>query len=311
LYTHFLLAAPLFATVLIGYLIARAPFYRRELTGLVTKFVFAVPLPALLFLMMSDLSALPSIDARLLLAFFGSCLLVFVLGRLVGAFVFGMDGTAQSVFALGGIFSNNVLLGLPLAKTLLGPRAVPCVALIVVFNSLTLWTLVTVSVEWARHGALTLAGFGRTALSVLTNPVVASILAGIGFGMSGLHLPAAVAGALAGLGRLAGPSALLALGLSLTEHDVRREWRASAAICLLKLVVSPLCAWALARALGLPPLETSVVVLLASISVGANVYLMAAQFETLEGTVASSLVLSTVLAAFTTPALLTLLQASQ
>jgi len=52
-----------------------------------------------------------------------------------------------------------------------------------------------------------------------------------------------------------------------------------------------------------------VVVLLASMSVGVNVYLMAAQFDVLQSTVASSLVLSTVLAAATTPIWLSLLQA--
>ena len=48
----------------------------------------------------------------------------------------------------------------------------------------------------------------------------------------------------------------------------------------------------------------SFAVLLASMAIGANVYLMAAQFQTLKGTVASSLVLSTAAAAITTPLLL-------
>ena len=45
-------------------------------------------------------------------------------------------------------------------------------------------------------------------------------------------------------------------------------------------------------------------ILLASMAVGANVYLVASQFRTLQGTIASSLVLSTALAALTTPLLL-------
>jgi predicted permease len=49
-----------------------------------------------------------------------------------------------------------------------------------------------------------------------------------------------------------------------------------------------------------------VVVLLASLSVGANVYLMSTQFETLEAPVASALVLSTLCAPITTPLLLAL-----
>ena len=56
----------------------------------------------------------------------------------------------------------------------------------------------------------------------------------------------------------------------------------------------PLAVYALARWLGLPPLETRAVVLLASLPVGANVYLMAREFGALPGPVAASLVLSTV-----------------
>jgi predicted permease len=51
------------------------------------------------------------------------------------------------------------------------------------------------------------------------------------------------------------------------------------------------------------------VVLLASIGVGANVYLMSRQFKVLEGAVAGSLVISISIAALTTPLILTLVQA--
>lgn len=74
----------------------------------------------------------------------------------------------------------------------------------------------------------------------------------------------------------------------------------------MKLIVQPLVVWLLARLIGLPPMETRVVVLLASLAVGVNVYLMSRQFNTLEAPVASSLVLSTALAALTTPLALAL-----
>ena len=82
--------------------------------------------------------------------------------------------------------------------------------------------------------------------------------------------------------------------------------RVSLAISAIKLLVQPTIVWILARLIGLPPMETQVVVLLASIAVGANVYLMSRQFKVLEGPVAGSLVLSTIFAALTTPLLLTL-----
>jgi malonate transporter and related proteins len=205
--------------------------------------------------------------------------------------------------------SNNVLLGLPLAAALLGEDALPSVALVLGFNSLVLWTLVTASVEWARHGAVSRSALAGTVRSVLTNPVIAGILAGTAFGLTGASLPTVLDEPLRLLAGAAIPLALVALGAGLVQHDVRSRWQVSTGITILKLVACPLVVWGLAVALGLPPLETQVVTLLASVSVGTNVYLMANRFESLQGPVAASLVLSTALSALTTPLMVTLVAA--
>jgi malonate transporter and related proteins len=299
--THFTLAAPLFVLVGLGYGWVRLSRRTVEAGESLTRFVFTLALPALLFHLMSDLSQLPPVDGRLLLAFFGGCFIVFAVGRVAGRVLFGLDGVAQSVFALGGIFSNNVLLGVPYAKAVLGEAALPSVALVLVFNALTLWSLATVSVEWARHGELSVRGFLATARSVLTNPVVASILLGTGFGLSGLHLPALVDQPLALLAASASPLSLVALGMGLAQYGVRADLPQALAICTFKLVVTPLVVLALALLLHLPPMETRVVTLLAALSVGVNVYLMAREFDTMHGAVASSMVLSTALSSLTAP----------
>ena len=113
------LTAPLFLLVLLGYVLTRFG-WPRSASDALTRFVFTVAVPTLLFRLMSDFSRLPRVDARLLIAFFGGCLVVYAMGRALGASAFRMDGATQSVFAMGGIFSNNVLLGIPLAKVALG-----------------------------------------------------------------------------------------------------------------------------------------------------------------------------------------------
>lgn len=303
---HFALAAPLFILTFVGYGLGRSGRWPKTTSEALSKFVFSVALPAFLFRLMSDLSRLPAVDARLLLAFFGSCLVVFAIGRLAGRFLFRLDGVSQSVFALGGVFSNNVLLGVPLARTLLGEAALPSVALVLVFNALILWTLVTVSVEWARHGEFSLHGFARTGREVLTNPVVAAILSGSLWGVLGLSIPPWVATPLDLIGQAATPMALIALGMSLADYGFAAAWPQTLGITVLKLVVQPLSVWLLAVLIGLPPLETRVVVLLGSLATGANVYLMARQFEVMEGPVTSAVLLTTGLAAVTTPLLLSL-----
>jgi len=304
---HLSLAAPLYVLALIGFGIARWKYWRKSISDALARFAFNIAVPTLLFLMMSDFSNLPPVDARLLIAYFGGCVIVFGVGRIIGRFVFGLDGVSQSVFALGGVFSNNVLLGVPLAKSILGDAAVPAVALILVFNALTLWSLVTVSVEWARHGSLSLAGFTKTAGGVLTNPVIAAILAGTLFGIVGWPLPGLIQAALAIVAQIAAPLSLVVVGMGLADYGIRQGWLLSLAICLLKLVLLPFAVWGLASAMGLPALETQVIVLLSSLAVGVNVYLMSRQFNTMEAPVASSMLLSTALSAVTTPLVLSLI----
>jgi predicted permease len=154
-----------------------------------------------------------------------------------------------------------------------------------------------------------MAGFGKTTRSVLKNPLVAAIIAGTLFGWSGFELYDWAEVTLDSIGKVAAPLALLVLGMGLAEYGFRQGMKQSFAICVIKLIVQPLVVWGLAILLGLPPLETSVVVLLASLAVGVNVYLMAVEFGTLQSTIASSLVLSTALASITTPVLLSLLHA--
>ena len=306
---YFVLSAPLFAIVLVGFCLASWSRWRSQWTAWASKFVFNVALPAMLFFLMSDLHALPAVTHTVLVAFFGGCLIVFVVGRALAARAFKLDGVAQSVFAMGGVFSNNVLLGLPLVKITLGEQAVPAAALVIVFNAFTLWTLVSISIEWAKHGAFSLAAFGKMAFGVITSPLVAGIVFGTLFGLSGLTLPPVAKQTLGVLSDVAGPSALLILGMGLVQYGVRQGWQHSMAICALKLVVFPLVVWALAALLGVPPIATKAIVLLASMSVGANVYLMSVQFQTMQSAIASGMVLSTAFAAVTTPIILAAMDA--
>lgn len=289
-----------------GYLIVRLGKWPKTVTDALSRFVFKIAIPIMLFRMMTTFSQQPMVDSRLLIAFFGSCLIVFIIGRLVAAKVFKLDGTSGSVFALGGIFSNNVMIGTPIAVLLLGESSLPSVALVLVFNGLILWSLVTISVEWSRSGSLTLKGFSDTFKSVFKNPIIIGIISGTLFSLTGLTMPNVIDQPVSMVAQIASPLSLIVLGMGMAEYRISERWQISVAVCILKLVVQPMIVWLLAIWLGLPPLETQVVVLLGSMAIGINVYLMARQFDALVAPVASSLLLSTMLSALTTPIIMTL-----
>lgn len=302
----FELALPLYLLVLIGYLLARFGNWPESVAQALSRFVFVIAIPSMLFGLTSELSRLPPIDVRVLVAYFGACLIVFVIGRVASAKLFHRDGVGQSVFAMGAIYGNTVMLGLPIAKAAIGEAAVPSLALVLVTNALVMWTLVTTSVEWARGGTLSRHGVLTTLRSVVTNPVVASILLGTAWSLTGLPLPSAIKGTLNLLGQSAVPLALVTVGFSLAAYRIREGIREALAMSALKLFALPLLVWLIAQLIGLPPLETQVVVLLSSIALGVNAYLMAREFQSLEGPVGTALLLSTVVSAITVPLVLLL-----
>jgi len=304
---QFELAVPLFILVALGYGLVKGAGWGKSVSDGMNTFVFNLAMPALLFHLMSDFSHLPPVDTRLLGAFFGGCLLTFLIGYMVSGSLFNLDGTGKSILGLGGVFSNNVLIGIPLAKAALGNASIPSVALVLVFNSLTLWSLLSISIEWSKHGSMSIAGFKSTLFAVAKNPIIVGIITGCLFGLTGWTLPPVLNHALAQVAEPSGALSLIVLGMGLAEYDVKAGWRKGICIVLLKLIIQPLVVWALATLVGLPMMETKVVVLLASLPVGVNVYLMARQYQRLEGTVAASLVMSTVMSALTTPIILVLL----
>jgi predicted permease len=302
------LTVPLFALIALGYALVRWFGWRGAPADALSRFVFSVAIPALLFRLMAALPTLAGVDARLLGAYFGGSLVVYALGVVLARVAFARDGVSASIFGMGGVYANTVLLGIPLARVTLGERALPAVSLVIVFNSLILWTLATASVEWVRHRRSSLPGFAQTLKSVLANPIVASIIAGAIVGQLGLGLPALVDRPLELLGDAAVPLSLVALGMSLGEFGFAHGLRESVAMTLVKLLVQPALVYGLAVALGLPSLETAAITLLAAMPVGANVYLMAKSFGALEAPAASSIVLSTTLAAVSAPLVIALVR---
>ena len=302
----FELALPLYLLILIGYLLARFSKWPKAVPEALSRFVFVIAIPSMLFALTSDLSRLPPLDVRVLLAYFGGCLGVYVAARLVALRLFRQDGVEQTVFGMGAIYGNTVMLGLPIAKAAIGEAAVPSLAMVLVTNALVMWTLATVSVEWARGGNFTWRGMLLTLRSVVANPVVLSILLGSAWSLTGLAMPSPVVSTLHLLGQSAVPLALVTAGFGLAAYQIREGLGVATAITAFKLIALPLLVWIVARITGLPALETQVVVLLSSIALGVNGYLMAREFNALQGPIGTALLLSTIGSAVTVPVVLLL-----
>ncbi len=70
---------------------------------------------------------------------------------------------------------------------------------------------------------------------MITNPVVAGILLGTGFGFTGVPLPRMLSETLGLMSQAAVPLSLIVLGMGLAEYGVSEGWRESVALAALKL----------------------------------------------------------------------------
>lgn len=307
LWLQFLATLPLFVLILLGYLAVKIGRWQKTITDSLTKFTFYIAFPIMLFQIMSHFSEHSQIDIRLLLVFFGGSFIVFAIGCLIASKVFKLNGSESTLFAMGGIYTNTVFVGIPIIKMLLGDNAIPIVAIIVIFNALILWTLATVSIEFVQIGKLSYHSIIKAFKNVSKNPIILGIFAGIIVNYIGFPLPKFINQSTKMVSDMTAPLSLIVLGMGLAEYKIRDKLLITASICTIKLAVLPIVTYILGKLLGLPILELQVIVLLSSVSIAINCYMMARQFEVLQGPIASSLLISTALSSITTPLILSIM----
>lgn len=307
LWLQFLSTLPLFMLILLGFLTIKIGRWQKIITDSLTKFTFYVAIPIMLFQIMSHFSEQSQMNYKLLITFFGGTFIVFGIGRLIASKILKLNGSEGTLFAMGGIYTNNVFVGLPIIKALLGNAAIPSVALIVVFSALILWTLATISIEFSQVGKFSFSSFSKAGKNVAKNPVIIGIFLGLIVNYTGLSLPQFFTKSTQMVGDMAAPLSLIVLGMGLAEYKINEGLRISSIICFIKLALLPIVTYLLAIIFKLPPIEFKTVVLLSSMSIAINCYMMARQFQVLQAPIASSLLISTALSSITTPLILSIM----
>ena len=297
---HVALCAPLFLLVALGWGSVKIGLFTNEVTKALGRFTFRLLMPVMLFKLMSGFADMPPVDWRILIAFFASCAIIYAMGRSFFKHVFKTDAAA-----------TTVQLGVPIVQVSLGNEAIPAISLIIIFNVLLLWTVAIASVEFGRTGSI---GNWRSAaapmLRVFKNPIVLGILIGSAWSFTGIKLPDFLEKSVELVAMSTTPMCLMVVGMGLAQHSFRAALTKGSIITAVKLVLQPLLVWIIAKILGLGTLETNAVVLMASLPVAINIYLMAQDFKAEEGAASNSIFVSTFLSALTVPLTLTLLGAA-
>ncbi|PAT31334.1 transporter [Vandammella animalimorsus] len=300
---------PVVLLIALGYCVGRKGWVGAAATKDLSNLVFLVLAPALLFRTMSGVRV-QDIDFRPVLVYFGAMWLVF------GAVLWRLGLTRRAaVLGLAATFSNTLMIGVPLVGLAYGQQGLVTLFALVSLHAFVMLTMVTVVLEFAvlaeqqraaggsaaaalhwparlRKLALTVARAGRASL---LHPVPLPILCGLLFAQTGLQLPGVIDRPLQLLGAAFGPVALLLVGISLAGTALGGHWRVALGLMLMKNLLHPLVLALLGLALGFAGVPFAVMVLAASLPIGANVYLYAMRYRVAEEEVTAAIAMSTML----------------
>jgi malonate transporter and related proteins len=268
-----------------------------------SNLVFLVLTPALLFRTMSKVQV-QQLDFRPVAAYFIAVGLIFA-GTLV---VCGFNRRA-AVLALANTFGNTVMIGIPLVSLAWGqPGLVTLFTLYtvhtaVLLTSATLVLELAVAREDAAAGRAAPRHIGLTVLMAVRNallhPVPLPIIAALLFAQTGLSIPEFIDRPLELLGNALAPTALVLVGATLAGTAVGAQWRGALALAAVKNLLHPLLVAVGGRLLGLSGAPLAVMVVVASLPIGANVFLFSQRYGVAEDLITASVGLSTVLAVAT------------
>lgn len=287
---------PVFLMIGAGYLAVRLGWFSDASVDGLMKFATTFAIPALLLVGIATLDLGASFDPPMLFSFYGGAVTGFVVGMTGARFLFRRDWEDSVVVGFCGLFSNTIMLGLPIAERAYGDAELARTLVIASLHAPFCYTLGITVMEAVRNtGRGVLATMGGTLRSMAHNPIMIGIALGFALNLSGLPIPSVARDALDMLVRAALPVALFGLGGILCRYRPEGDFRLIGFACAVSLLVHPGTTWMLARITALDEPAFRAAVVTAAMPPGLNAFLFADLYGRARRVAASTVLLATVL----------------
>jgi len=288
---------PVFLVLGFGYASARAGLISEGAIDGLMKFAQGFAVPVLLFRSIATLDLARSFEAGLLLSFYIGALAGFAAGYLGARHLFGRSAPDAVAIGFCCLFSNTLLLGLPITERAYGPEALAGNFAIISLHAPMLYAFGITAMEWARSREVPVSGAAlarQIGGGIVSNPLVIGIACGLVLNLSGLPLTGALDSASEMVARAALPAAILGLGVVLVRYRPEGDMRSIAMVVAISLLLHPAITWALGRyAFGLDVAQMRSAVLTAAMAPGVNAYLFANMYGAARRVAASSVLVAT------------------
>ena len=286
----FTVVFPLFAQLVLGYILKRLGLFDGHALQKCNRLVFMVFLPCLLFLNVYNADISQDFNGTFLLCaagvvFLSFCVLMFLVP------LFEKDRKKRGVLVQGIFRSNFALFGVPVAISLFGEGNIGIASILTAVVIPMYNVLSVIALETFRGGKPNVKNMLK---GVARNPLILSTVTGLVLLLLGIRLPGVVESTIQSVSKIASPMSLLVLGGTFEFSKLRGNLLEMAAGIAGRLIVVPALFLPVFAALGFRGVEMGAALVMLASPTAVSSFPMAIEMDA-DGTLAGQIVVGTTL----------------
>ena len=299
---------PIFLVMVIGYILKQIGMLNDNFVTVANRFNFKVTLPFMLFRDISGVDIRAVFDIRYVLfcALVSTACFWIIWG---GVKLFLKDQSMRGAFVQASFRSSAAVMGLAFIQNMYGSSAMGPLMIVSAVPLYNIFSVIVLTFEGARSGEVDPKQKIKAAcINIAKNPIILGILTGLIVGLLGIDFPVIVDKTVNSVAQMATPLALITIGAGFEGRKALAKIRPTIAASMIKLVIQPLIFLPVAAWMGFRGEQMIAILIMLASPTTPSCYIMAKNMDNDGVLTASVIVMTTLLAAFTLPGWIFILQ---
>ena len=287
---------PVFLIIGFGYCAVWTKLFSEETIDGLMKFTQNFAIPVLLFDAIAKVDLFNVFDLSLFLSFYLGATAGFLIGFLGSRYMFGRPIEDSVAIGFCCLFSNTVMLGLPITERAYGTDALQYNFAIVsihapfcYFLGITVMELVKSSEKSIKKNVFVILK------AMFSNALVVGIVLGFIVNILGLSIADTIQASIDMITAVALPAALFGMGGILYQYRPEGDAGPILMVCAVSLIIHPLIVWLTGSKFNLNDAQMRSAVITAAMAPGINTYVFANMYGRARRVASTGVLLSTTL----------------
>jgi len=287
---------PVFLIIGFGYCTVWIKLFSIDTIDGLMKFTQNFAIPVLLFNAISKVDLLNIFNLNLFFSFYIGATAGFIIGFLGSHYIFNRPLEDSVAIGFCCLFSNSVMLGLPITERAYGNNALQHNFAIVSIHAPFCYFLGITVMEMIKSTEKSVSRKSVIILKAMfSNALVIGIVLGFLVNIFGVNLAKSIQASVDMITGVALPAALFGMGGILYQYRPEGDAGPIIMICAVSLIIHPAIVWGFGHQLNLTDAQMRSAVITAAMAPGINTYVFANMYGTAKRVASTGVLLSTAL----------------